>query len=210
MIVWRKDPSERLKFFRLKTVTYGTKSAPYLATKCLEYLASKEMQKYPIGSSALKNDFYVDDCITGADTIPEALQIHKKLNHILLSSGLKLRKWCANSNHLLQGLDKEDIIPTVQFEDAAFADCSIKTLGITWNPTIDKLCAKAQNVTIGKITRRDVVSEIFKIFHPLGPFSPVVIKAKIFMQGVTNDKFEYNEKLTTQLQSEWKQFREDL
>jgi len=80
MIVWRKDPSERLKFFRLKTVTYGTKSAPYLATKCLEYLASKEMQKYPIGSSALKNDFYVDDFNTGADTISEALQIHKEHN----------------------------------------------------------------------------------------------------------------------------------
>jgi len=208
MIVWRKDPSERLKFFRLKTVTYGTKSAPYLATKCLEYLASKEMQKYPIGSSALKNDFYVDDCITGADTIPEALQIHKKLNHILLSSGLKLRKWCANSNHLLQGLDKEDIIPTVQFEDAAYEDCSIKTLGITWNPTIDKLCGKTQTVTTDK--RRDVVSEIFKIFDPLGLFSPIVIKAKIFMQGLTKEKFECNEELPTQLQSEWKQFREDI
>jgi len=109
----------------------------------LEYLASKNMLKYPIGSSALKNDFYVDDCITGADTIPEALQIQKEFNHILFSSEFKLRKWCANGNHLLQGLDKEDIIPTVQFEDAAFEDCSIKTLGITWNPTIDKLCGKA-------------------------------------------------------------------
>jgi len=57
MIVWRNDPSERLKFYRLKTFTYGTKSAPYLATKCLEYLASKNMQKYPIGSSALKMIF---------------------------------------------------------------------------------------------------------------------------------------------------------
>jgi len=80
MIVWRSDPSERLKFYRLKTITYGTKSTPYLATKCLEHLASKEMQKYPIGSSALKNDFYVDDFNTGADTISEALQIHKEHN----------------------------------------------------------------------------------------------------------------------------------
>jgi len=107
-------------------------------------------------------------------------------------------------------LDKEDIIPTVQFEDDAFEDCSIKTLGITWNPTIDKLCGKAQTVTTDKITRRDVVSEIFKIFDPLGLFSPVVIKVKIFTQGLTKDKFEYNKELPTQLQSEWKQFREDL
>jgi len=115
--------------------------------KMLGIFSKQEYEKYPIGSSALKNDFYVDDCITRADAIPEALQIQKELNHILLSSGFKLRKWCANSNHLLQGLDKEDIIPTAQFEDAAVEDCSIKTLGITWNPTIDKLCGKAQAVT---------------------------------------------------------------
>jgi len=67
-----------------------------------------------------------------------------------------------------------------------------------------------QTVTTDKITKHDVVSEIFKIFDPLGLFSPVVIKAKRFMQGLTKDKFEYNEELPTQLQLEWKQFREDL
>jgi len=30
------------------------------------------------------------------------------------------------------------------------------------------------------------------------------------MQGLTKEKFEYNEELPTQLQSEWKQFWEDL
>jgi len=43
---------------------------------------------------------------------------------------------------------------------------------------------------------------MFKIFDPLGLFSPVVIKAKVFMQGLTKEKFEYNEELPTQLQSE--------
>jgi len=57
-------------------------------------------------------------------------------------------------------------------------------------------------VTTEKITIRDVVLEIFKIFDPLGLFSPVFIKAKMFMQGLTNEKFEYNKELPTQLQSE--------
>jgi len=58
-------------------------------------------------------------------------------------------------------------------------------LKITWNPTINKLCGKTQAVTPDKITRRDVVSEI-------------VIKVKIFMQGLTKEKFKYNEELPTQ------------
>jgi len=60
---------------------------------------------------------------------------------------------------------------------------------------------KIQTVTTDKITKRDVVSELFKIFDPLGLFSPAVIRAKIFMQGLTKKKFEYNEELPTQLQS---------
>ncbi|KAH8241668.1 hypothetical protein KR032_003643, partial [Drosophila birchii] len=50
LIVWRKKPSEDLKFYRLKTVTYGTTSAPFLATKCLDYLSEKAKNHLPLGS----------------------------------------------------------------------------------------------------------------------------------------------------------------
>ena len=71
MIIWRNDPSEKLKYFQLKTVTYCTTSAPYLVTKCLNHLASIKRSIYPLGAAVLQNDFYVDDCLTGADTIDE-------------------------------------------------------------------------------------------------------------------------------------------
>jgi len=106
-------------------------------------------------------------------------------------------------------MNKKDIISNIQIEDAAYEDCSIKTLGITWNPTIDKLCGKTQSVTTHKVTRRDVVSEIFKKLDPFGLFSPVVIKANIFLQGLTMARFEYNEELPTHLHWEWKPFREN-
>ncbi|XP_033245213.1 uncharacterized protein LOC117187188 [Drosophila miranda] len=51
-IVWRNDPSEDLRNYRLKTVTYGAKAAPYLATKCLQYLAQKGKREYPAGADA--------------------------------------------------------------------------------------------------------------------------------------------------------------
>ena len=40
LIIWRNNQSEKIKYFRLKTVTYGTTSAPFLATKCLNHLAT--------------------------------------------------------------------------------------------------------------------------------------------------------------------------
>ncbi|XP_070144876.1 uncharacterized protein [Drosophila kikkawai] len=107
LIVWRKNPSDELKYYRLKTVTYGTTSAPFLATKCLDYLAEKTKRNLPLGAAVVKHDFYVDDCLTGANSIPEAVQIQQELNKILLPAGFKLRNvktlgliWVPNKDQL--------------------------------------------------------------------------------------------------------------
>lgn len=36
-ILWRKQPEDDIKTSRLNTITYGTSSAPYLATRCLKF-----------------------------------------------------------------------------------------------------------------------------------------------------------------------------
>ncbi|XP_044574080.1 uncharacterized protein LOC123258275 [Drosophila ananassae] len=139
LIVWRNDPSEDLKYYRLKTVTYGTKTAPFLATKCLNHLAIRSRDNYPLGSAALENDFYVDDCLTGADSVAEAVQIQSELNKILLPHGFKLRKWCSNNAELLQGIPKEDTVSDVKLGET-LDQYSVKTLGLIWMPNKDKLC----------------------------------------------------------------------
>ncbi|XP_060665362.1 uncharacterized protein LOC132797628 [Drosophila nasuta] len=138
----------------------------------------KRQKGIPNGAAALENDFYVDDCLTGAETIPEALQRQQQLNKLLQKSGFKLRKWCTNNYQVLQGVPREDITSNVQLEETSYEDYTIKTLGITWTPTTDHLCGKTEIATKANISRRDVVSEIFRIFDPLGLFSPVVMKAK--------------------------------
>lgn len=35
-ILWRSNPSEPLRTYQLRTITYGTASAPFLATRCLQ------------------------------------------------------------------------------------------------------------------------------------------------------------------------------
>lgn len=55
------NPSLPLKYYELNTITYGTRAAPYLATKCLETIAKKNLAHYPYGANFLLNNFYVDD-----------------------------------------------------------------------------------------------------------------------------------------------------
>ncbi|XP_050294294.1 uncharacterized protein LOC126734640 [Anthonomus grandis grandis] len=38
-IIWRENPNEKMKIYELNTVTYGTSSAPFQATRCLKEVA---------------------------------------------------------------------------------------------------------------------------------------------------------------------------
>lgn len=69
LILWRPNRTSEIKTYALKTVTFGTASAPYLAIKTLQRLANDKIQNWPLGSYCLKNSFYVDDFIYGSDTI---------------------------------------------------------------------------------------------------------------------------------------------
>ncbi|KAF2891215.1 hypothetical protein ILUMI_14958, partial [Ignelater luminosus] len=42
----RDKPNKQLQTYQLNTVTYGTTSAPYLAIRCLHYLAEQNQQSY--------------------------------------------------------------------------------------------------------------------------------------------------------------------
>lgn len=71
-ILWRTDSTSPMKLFGLKTLTYGTASAAFLATRCLKQLAMDEGGKFPLAKRALIQDFYVDDVLTGAFDLKQA------------------------------------------------------------------------------------------------------------------------------------------
>ncbi|KAK9738081.1 hypothetical protein QE152_g10176 [Popillia japonica] len=91
-ILWRKDPSQPIQTFELSTVTYGTASASFLAIRCLHQLANEDCFDLPTGSKITLQDFYVDDLITGADTIEEGTRIVNEATTLLRRGGFELRK----------------------------------------------------------------------------------------------------------------------
>ncbi|GFV61192.1 hypothetical protein TNCV_856621 [Trichonephila clavipes] len=67
-IVWMDKIDSLVKVFRLTTVTYGTKSAPYLATRSLKQLAIDDDDEYQLAAEVIMYDVYMDD-ITLVQTI---------------------------------------------------------------------------------------------------------------------------------------------
>jgi len=163
----------------LNTVTYGQACASYLAIRCLRQLASENMERYPFASNALLNDTYVDDIISGAETIEDARNLRNQLSSLLRKGGFEDHKWCSNSNDTLIDVPLEIREPISRL-DINVSD-AINTLGLTWNPISDEFQFKIQmmsNVT----TKRKMLSEISKLFDPLGLICPIITVAKILMQ----------------------------
>ncbi|GFY71361.1 integrase catalytic domain-containing protein [Trichonephila inaurata madagascariensis] len=78
-ILWRSSPEEDIVSYRLKTVTYGTKPAPYLATRCLLHLAHEGKHNYPLAVPVIQNRTYMDDILLGADDITTSKKMQRKL-----------------------------------------------------------------------------------------------------------------------------------
>ena len=90
-ILWRDNACEALKIYKLKTVTYGTASAPFLSMRVLAQLARDEGPSYPFAAQVLTCDFYVDDLLTGAATFQEALDLRNDRVELVGKGGLTLR-----------------------------------------------------------------------------------------------------------------------
>jgi hypothetical protein len=106
-ILWRCSLGEPIQEYQLTTVTYGTASAPFLATRCLKKLADDNESEHPKAVKLIHNDFYVDDLLSSAPTPEEAIYLQQEVTSILQQPGFALRKWASNSSAFLDNSPEE-------------------------------------------------------------------------------------------------------
>ncbi|XP_011705642.1 PREDICTED: uncharacterized protein LOC105460851 [Wasmannia auropunctata] len=84
LILWRPDSKQNTQVYQLNTVTYGTASAPFHAMRCLQELATIYKEEYPLAAKAIREDFYMDDVLTGGKTQQEVIQLQQQLSQLLM------------------------------------------------------------------------------------------------------------------------------
>ena len=171
LILWRNNKDDELRVYQLDTVTYGLCAAPFLAIRCLFFIADRYKDTYPLGSEVLRQDLYVDDVLTGADNIPDLLAKRSELVQILKYHGLDLAKWHSNQLDIAINQGPETIINTPN-------DNPTKTLGMSWKPHSDMFCFRYNFPEIINPTKRSILSLVAQIYDVLGIISPIVIRCK--------------------------------
>lgn len=64
-------------------MTFDLASSPYLANRTIIQLSSDEILKFPLASKVLLNDIYIDDIVTGCNTLYEAKVLRDELINLL-------------------------------------------------------------------------------------------------------------------------------
>ena len=139
---------------------------------------------FPLGASVAANYFYVDGLLSGADDVETLIQIRKEVIHIL--------------NMLVRQLVIQDSYST-------------RALGIIWKTDDDVLNFRLEyNYGNLSATKRNILSISSRLFDPLGLLAPIIIKAKILLQKIWENKLDWDESIPQCLETEWKSFKIEL
>jgi len=203
-ILWRHTPSAAISEYQLLTVTYGTASAPFLALRVLQQLVTDEGHGFPRGKDVVRSHMFVDDVLFGADTIEEAIAIRIETTALLNKGHFTLRKWSSNSITLLSDIDPSN--HGLSCDKALQDDDSLKILGIAWRPTDDSYCFTLNLSPLSIVTKRVMLSQIARIFDPLGWLAPVVVIAKHLIQLLWSCNVHWDAPVPEDLQSAWEAF----
>lgn len=199
-IIWRDSPDQELQVYKITRVAYGQAAAPYLALKTLQQCARDYQDEYPAGATPVLKSFYVDDLLTGADSEPELQQVQEEIAALLNKGCLPLAKWCSNAWKINEALE-------VSIED----DEQKGVLGLRWIPHHDVLTYNIKPAPSRPTwTKRQAVSQISQLFDPNGFAAPVVITAKILIQGLWKLSLDWDDPIPPHLSQQWQQYLNDL
>lgn len=86
-ISWHDSTDQELAYYTLNTVTYGTTSATVFAIRLLHQVAKDNANTFSMTCNVILSDFYIDNLITGDNTIAELKRSKAEIYGKLQSAG---------------------------------------------------------------------------------------------------------------------------
>ncbi|KHJ77947.1 hypothetical protein OESDEN_22433 [Oesophagostomum dentatum] len=87
-------------------------------------------------------------------------------------------------------------------------ETTTKVLGIRWNATDDTIFFVCNEKTFSKVSKRTVLSQINGYcYDPLGLLTPLMTRAKVFLQDLHKHKYGWDEVLSEGDQGTWKNIK---
>lgn len=187
-ILWQNNTVNEVREYRLKTVTYGLACAPFLANSSparrrqglsiltwsyrtlLRFLCGRRhnRSKHLVGGHLTVENYAA--CAWRAGFLSESGL------PIMTTSWLEFRR----------SIDSLVCHTLARTHEGHFI------LGLHWHPINDHFSCTIQAQSISEFTKRRVLAETARLFDPLGWLTPVVMRAKIFIQSAWLRKLDWD------------------
>ena len=191
-LLWRECEQNRPPdVYCFEKVTFGDRPAGCIVVSALQATAEMFSHYSKKAAHVLKQDSYMDDTLSGDNSIKEAKDLVSNIETIARKGGFKYKKFIFSG----------------EYEDNGESKPSEKALGIVWEPSEDKIKVRielnhnkkkrgvrseAVRVEAIPFSRRICLRLVNGIFDPLGMATPVTVKLKMLMKShfVANNKYK--------------------
>ena len=165
-----------VRTMRFVRVPFGNKSSPFLLNATIQRHLSS-VASSPVVEE-LRDNFYVDDLLTGADNEDDACQVLREVKDVMAQAGMKLDKYGSNSEVVTDMVLQE-------FDSRYSGQDVLKVLGLKWLAQEDQFTFEVVDFPPAlMVTKRVVLSCIARLFDPLGFLTPFVMVAKCILQEI--------------------------
>ncbi len=105
--VWRRKPDDPLLDYRMTRATFGVSASSFVANMAVKQNALDFVTEYPQAAGVINKSFYVDDGLTGADSVQDAIELQGQLQDLFSNGGFLLRKWNSSDSSVLRHLPSD-------------------------------------------------------------------------------------------------------
>ena len=177
-------------------------SSPFLLAGVLNHHLDSWKDRYPELTKELREGLYVDDLMTGGTTVEETAGKKVMASEVFEDATFSIHKWHSNAKEL-EG-DGESSAENVTYakQQLGGGEPGGKLLGLPWDRDGDTFSVR---VTVKDCTtKREILSEIAKVYDPLGIASPVMLVAKLLYRDICDGKISWDAQLPEPLLNRWK------
>jgi ribonuclease HI len=211
--LWRSmDRDKPPDIYEFKRVVFGVSASPFLAQLVTQEHAKEHQTDLPLAAETVLKSTYMDDSMDSVENESLGVELYQQLTQLWSGAGMHAKKWLSNSLKVLENIPIEDRASEIDLNKGGLP--SIKTLGLMWIASQDVFTFKVDTPIIDKVTKRTFLSQVARLFDPLGLIAPFTTTAKILLQEMWTNGYGWDDEvpqyLTNKVQqwlNQWQEMR---